>query len=165
MKRILALVIILCSPNSFAGWDDMATAAATGYCLANHPYRTIHTGKFTPDGYEIVSKPGIAGAVRRNFIFDRATTIFDKGSKNSCKTACAEFGKLYGSSIRGVPLRQKIAGGKLVNDGIGDMASLTQNDYDFYLDKNVTAGIWSRANTWHESDVAQADYCCCQVVR
>ena len=62
-------------------------------------------------------------------------------------------------------MRQQIAGGHIINDGIGDMAALTITDYDYYLNEVVTAGIWSRGNTWHESDVAQADYCCCQIIR
>ena len=43
MKGLLALALIFGTTTGFAGWDDMATAAATGYCLANHPYRTIQT--------------------------------------------------------------------------------------------------------------------------
>ncbi|MEY4591019.1 MAG: hypothetical protein RL497_3095 [Pseudomonadota bacterium] len=144
-------------------WAADATAgAAMGYCLAKHPYQTIHTGTFTPDGYEIVAPPGIVGAVRRNFVYNRTTLEVDKGAGNSCKRACAQFGKFYGPTYTGSPLRQQIADGGIINSGIGDMASLAIPDQDFYSGEKVIAGIWSRGNTWHESDVAQSDYCCCQ---
>lgn len=143
-------------------WSDVTTTgAAGGYCLAKHPYRTSLTGTFTPDGYEIVSPPGIVGAVRRNFIHARSGAT-DQGQGNSCPRACAEFGKLYGPSYKGVALRQQVAGGAVINSGIGDLGALAMPDHDYYLNKDVIAGVWSRGNTWHESDVAQADYCCCQ---
>ncbi|WP_152670143.1 hypothetical protein [Lysobacter capsici] len=143
-------------------WSDTTTAAATGYCLAKHPYQTIHTGGYTPDGFEIVAAPGIVGAVRRNFIRQRRDTSVDQGINNSCPQACAQFGKLYGPSYVGASLRQKVAGGALINSGLGDLGALVMTDHDYYLGKTVVAGMWSRGNTWHESDVAQADYCCCQ---
>ncbi len=105
MKRLLILVLV--AIKSFASWDDMATAAAMGYCLTKHPYKTIHKGNYTPDGYEIVSRPGIIGAVRRNFVFNRNEGAIDEGFRNkSCTQACSEFGKKY-SGKKGVPLKQK----------------------------------------------------------
>ena len=160
-------------PPSSNSWSDITTGAAMGYCLAKHPYQSFDPGtpyqggRYTRDGYEMVSTPGIVGAVRRNFIFDRATLIEDEGQKNnrSCKEACAEFCKQYGPAYKGAPLRQRVNGKPdPLNSGIGDMASLAMPDRDFYLNQRVFAGIWSRANTFHESDVAQADLCCCQCV-
>jgi len=156
---------------SSPGWAASATtAAATGYCLAKHPYQSIERGpglEFTSDGYEFVSAPGIVGAVRRNFIYDRSTTDSDEGNANSCKQACFEFGKIYSAAnpeaSTGTTLRQKISEDTYINSGIGDMASLAVKDRDYYLSQKVVSGIWSRGNTWHESDVAQSDYCCCQV--
>ena len=165
MKRILALLLALGTTHTMAEWDDMTTAAAMGYCLASHPYRTVHTGPYTPDGFEIVSPPGVVGAVRRNFVYGRSTEKKDEGRDNSCRQACYEFGTQYGPSLVGVPLTQQVRGGGVINSGIGDMASLALSDFDFYLNHDVTAGIWSRGNTFHESDVAQADFCCCQAVR
>lgn len=153
-------------PPSALGWSDLTTAAAMGYCLANHPYQTIHRGMFTPSGYEIVTFPGIVGAVRRNFVHDRSTLAIDEsgGGSFSCKQACSEFGKHYGPLSLGVPLRQKLSEEVTINSGVGDMAALTMTDWDFALNKEVFAGIRSRGNAWHESDVAQADLCCCQVI-
>lgn len=176
MKRIAILGSVLFAVNAFGadpppaagGWSDTTTTgAAMGYCLAKHPYQTIYSGRtFTPDGYEIVASPGVVGAVRRNFIDDRSTDGTDEGNANStCKQACSEFGKMYAPYV-GTPLRQKVgAGGKtIINSGIGDMASLAVKDRDFYLSTEAVAGVWSRGNTWHESDVAQSDFCCCQAV-
>lgn len=172
MKNILGFVLFLMLTNTNAApatitFSDMTTAAATGYCLAKHPYRTIHKGQFTPDGYEIVSSPGVVGAVRRNFIYDRSSLDHDEGNNNaSCQMACSEFGKPYNPSYTGVPLLQQVSSGdeiETINSGIGDLAAGAGIDKDFYLDKDVVAGMWSRGNTWHESDVAQADFCCCQV--
>ena len=160
-------------PPSGGSWSEIATGAATGYCLAKHPYQSFEPGlfylgaKYTRDGYEMVSTPGIVGAVRRNFVFDRTTLSEDEGQKNNrtCKEACAEFGKQYGPTYGGVPLKQRVSGKPSpINNGIGDMASLVMPDRDFYLNKMVFAGIWSRGNTFHESDVAQADFCCCQCI-
>jgi len=168
MKVFLMLLISLFTYQTQASpavptWSaEATTGAAMGYCLAKHPYQTIHTGTYTPDGYEIVAPPGVVGAVRRNFVYDRTLPKVDQGVKNSCKQACAQFGKLYGPTYTGYALRQKVAGGSLITSGIGDMASLAMSDNDYYLSEEVTAGIWSRGNTWHESDVAQSDFCCCQ---
>jgi hypothetical protein len=151
------------SPSSPTWSAEATTGAAMGYCLAKHPYQTIHTGTYTPDGYEIAAAPGIVGAVRRNFIYDRTTPGVDQGVNNTCKRACAQFGKVYGPTYKGYPLRQQVAGGTIINSGVGDMAALAMPDNDYYLSTQVTAGIWSRGNTWHESDVAQADFCCCHV--
>jgi hypothetical protein len=151
----------------------MTTAAAVGYCLANHPYQTIHPGLnagpdyprgFTPDGFEIVPVPGVVGAVRRNFVYHRSTLLSDEGVSNSCAQACGEFGKAY-SPTGGAPLHQSVGTGgtTIIESGLGDIAALAMVDHDFYLGKEVVAGIWSRGNTWQESDVAQADFCCCTV--
>lgn len=151
-------------PRSAATFSDLTTAAATGYCLAKHPYQTIHPGPFTPDGYEVAAAPGIVGAVRRNFVYERSTLSFDEGQKNSCAQACAEFGKAYGPTAKGLSLKQLVStGGRTQSSGLGDIASLAMPDRDGYLLKDVIAGIWSRSTTWHESDVAQADLCCCHV--
>lgn len=155
------LPLPVAQPSTPTWSDTTTTGAAGGYCLAKHPYRTSLTGTFTPDGYEIVSPPGIVGAVRRNFVY-RRTGNTDQGQGNSCPKACAEFGKLYGPSYKGAALRQQVAGGATINSGIGDLGALAMPDHDYYLGKQVIAGVWSRGNTWHESDVAQADYCCCQ---
>ena len=148
-------------------WSDTtSTAAVMGYCLANHPYRSIYrgTGDFTPEGFEIVSVPGVVGAVRRNFIWDRTTDAKDEGRDNSCPKACAEFGKQY-NGLTGKSLHQKLHNGTVVTSGIGDIGSLVYKDVNFYdpLREKHISGVWSRGNTWHESDVAQSDYCCCQV--
>ena len=155
-------------PHATNSWSDTTTTgAATGYCLAKHPYQTLYApSTFTPDGYEIVASPGVVGAVRRNFVFDRTTDASDEGNANkTCKQACFEFGKLYSPYV-GTPLRQKVGpGGRtIINSGVGDMASLAVKDRDFYLSTDAVAGVWSRGNTWHESDVAQSDFCCCHMV-
>jgi hypothetical protein len=165
----LSLVVqfqVYALPASRTWSAEATTGAAMGYCLAKHPYRTIYRRVYTGDGYQIVKSPGIVGAVRRNFIFDR-TTDTDEGINNTCEMACKEFGKLYAPSYVGVPLKQKVGGGIVINSGIGDMAALAMPDWDFYHSPplQVTAGIWSRGNTWHESDVAQADFCCCQATK
>jgi hypothetical protein len=150
-------------------WSDITTGAAAGYCLTNHPYRTIHAGPFTPDGFEIVSYPGVVGCARRNFVRERslstppAPTDPDEGALNSCQAACKQWG-LPGFPFRGVPLRQKLADGSVITSGLGDLAAMATFDFDFYLRTQVVAGMYSRGNTWHESDVAQADFCCCQLV-
>lgn len=169
MKKPFLIVAIAFLTNhvyaspSLTSWSaEATTGAAMGYCLAKHPYLTVHTGTYTPDGFEIASPPGIVGTVRRNFVYDRTTLKLDEGTKNSCKDACAQFGRLYGPSFRGYALTQKVGGGAIITSGVGDMASLAMADNDFYLSTDVTAGIWSRGNTWHESDVAQSDFCCCQ---
>jgi hypothetical protein len=169
MKKFLMLFVVFLTSQAYASplaptWSaEATTGAAMGYCLAKHPYQTIHAGIYTPDGFEIVAPPGVVGAVRRNFVYDRTMPSVDQGAKNSCKAACAQFGRLYGPTYKGYALRQLVAGGGVITSGIGDMASLAMSDNDYYLSEEVTAGIWSRGNTWHESDVAQADFCCCQV--
>jgi hypothetical protein len=165
---------VLAGPDAFASvapitWSDTTTAAAMGYCLANHPYQTIHTGPFTPDGFEIASYPGVVGCARRNFVYERSVSSPpalgepDEGEGNSCVKACKQWG-LPGFPFRGVPLKQQVAGGGVINSGLGDLAAMATFDFDFYLRTYVVAGMYSRGNTWHESDVAQADFCCCQLV-
>lgn len=122
--------ILALDPNPASlGWAARpTTSAATGYCLAKHPYQSINREsgvEFTPDGYEFVSAPGIVGVVRRNFIYDRSSTSVDEGGANSCKEACFEFGKIYSASnpemLTGTPLRQKISDDSYINSGIGDI--------------------------------------------
>lgn len=163
-------------------WDHMTTAAAMGYCLAKHPYQTLipgvdatpdHPRGFTPDGYEMVPHWGVVGAVRRNFIRTRSTTEKDEGTSNSCTKACRQFGivpnainERYNIDNIGVPLHQKIDATTIRTSGIGDMAAMAMPDRDFYLGRDVIAGITSVANGWFESDDGgggQADFCCCAV--
>ncbi|WP_148041030.1 hypothetical protein [Montanilutibacter psychrotolerans] len=166
--RMLMIAALLVSANTLAtppGWSDTSTAAATGYCLAKHPYLSLATGAFTSDGYEVVAPPGVVGAVRRNYMYSRTSTTADEGRFNSCAAACKQFGRQYAPTYSGVPLRQQVRWGTgvtLITSGIGDIGALAMRDRDFYLGHDVVAGFWSRGNTWHESDVAQADYCCCQ---
>ena len=160
-------------------WSSSATAAAMGYCLSKHPYLyqqtvgatkvpsylTILKNRYTLDGYQMVDAPGIVGAVRRNFVYRRSTTGTDAGINNTCEAACKQFGQPYAPTYNGVPLKQNVGSGeapRLINSGIGDMAAGAMPDKDFYLDGNIIGGMWSRANTFQESDVAQADFCCCQ---
>ena len=168
MKALFAAVAAAALPTTATAvtnaptWSDITAGAATGYCLAHHPYQTIHTGPYTPDGFEIVASPGVVGAVRRNFVYDRQSLT--DGNANTCSDACAEFGHAYAPSYIGVALRQQIYGGGVITSGIGDMAATAAPDTDPYSGQRVIAGAWSRGNSWHESDVASADYCCCQVV-
>lgn len=147
-------------------WSGVAAGAATGYCLAKHPYQSNTPDLYTADGYEKVGSPGIVGAIRRNYIYERPPHTGlapDPGNSQNCEQACRQLGKSYGPSLQGRVLRQQTSNGTLITSGIGDMASLAKTDHDFYTGKTTVAGILSRASTFHESDVAQADYCCCQV--
>jgi hypothetical protein len=156
-------------PTSVTGWSDMTTAAAMGYCLAKHPYWSLEPGilldghRYTSDGFEMVEFPGVVGAVRRNFVYRRTTLEVDEGQKrnSTCDLACAEFGQPYGQP--GSALKQRVGTDRVINSGIGDMAAMAITDKDFYLQTTVFAGIRSMGNYWHESDVAQADFCCCHV--
>lgn len=57
-----------------------------------------------------------------------------------------------------------MGGGKTtIVSGLGDLASEAMVGWDFYQGKEVVAGMRSRGSTWQESDVAQADFCCCAV--
>lgn len=145
------------------GWSDYTTATAAAYCMAKHPpYVTNSTDNFTADGYEVPASPGIVGAVRRNFVFDRSSSSSDEGNGQTCAQACGEFGKFYAPSYKGKSLLQKV-GQTTAASGLGDIASLMVTDNDFYLSTKVIAGIWARVSSFQESDVAQADFCCCQV--
>lgn len=157
------------NPQWRPGWSDYATATAAGYCLAKHPYvfggsvQVSASGRrYTADGYELVGAPGIAGAVRRNFVYKRGGYVSDEGAGQSCAKACAQFGAGY-TGLVGQPLHQ-LVGTAERTDGLGDISATAYTDQSFYLRTPVIAGISSRANTWHESDVAEADMCCCQVV-
>ena len=144
-------------------WSGVTAGAAAGYCLAKHPYQSNTPGLYTSDGYEKVRSPGVVGAVRRNYVSGRTTTATDAGVNQTCAQACRELGKGYEPAYQGRALRQQVSGGTLITSGIGDMASMATPDHDFYTGLKTVAGILSRANTFHESDVAQADYCCCDV--
>ncbi len=148
-------------------WTEQTTAAAMGYCLARHPYIPRDPANpYTAEGFEILSSPGVLGAVRRNYVFQRlgaSITTPDAGQNQSCDQACGQFGMNYGSSAIGRPLMYRDPAGNVVADGIGDMASLGYKDFDFYNDADVIAGMWGRPLNYQESDVAQADLCCCQL--
>jgi hypothetical protein len=144
-------------------WSGVTAGAAAGYCLAKHPYQTNSTAPYTTDGYEKVATPGIVGAVRRNFVRERTTTTTDTGLPQTCDMACREMGKDYEPKYQGRALHQDLGNGNLITSGIGDLASNAYPDYDFYVGRPTVAGMVSRGNTYHESDVAQADYCCCHV--
>lgn len=153
-------------------WAASGTsAAAAAYCMAKHPY--LHLQKratadgYTREGYELVGSPGVVGAVRRNFVHDRGSDASDEGSQQTCSQACEQMGKFYGPTMIGKALHQKYGDGSgLIESGLGDIGAMAFQDLDFYMSppKLVTAGMISRGNTWQNSDVAQADYCCCQVV-
>ena len=119
------------------GWSEQTTAAAAGYCLARHPYIAApQTGDpYTLEGFEIPGSPGIVGAVRRNFVYRRspppALPRLDVGNSQTCQQACGQFGKLYGPGW-GTALHYRSPSGSIVADGVGDMASLVMQDYDFY---------------------------------
>lgn len=121
-------------------------------------------GAYTADGYETVGSPGIIGAVRRNFVWERKDASVDEGAQQSCAMACAQFGKAYEPTYVGYPLHQKVGGGGIITSGLGDLGAMAYQDVDYYYgNTKKIVGTSSRANTWHESEVAQADYCCCQV--
>lgn len=149
------------------GWSaDATTATAAAYCMSKHPYNVLSTqlsGKYTKDGFEVVSAPGVVGAVRRNFVYDRTTDTSDEGVKQTCAQACTQFGKAWG--LAGKSLRQKIGDGTVfIASGLGDLGALVMRDQDSYVGGQTVGLIGSRANTYHESDVAQADYCCCHAM-
>ncbi len=174
MKALKILIIagfaLLCGSASFAqsgpGWSDYATATTTAYCLAKHPVQNS-VNKYTDDGYEYASpNPAIVGSVRRNFVFNRNpadTTDVTNGQPRTCQQACRQMGKVYAPTYKGAALHH-LSGTTPVASGMGDMAALALIDTDFYLSKRVVAGQWTRVQSFQESDVAQADMCCCHVV-
>lgn len=147
-------------------WTEQTTAAAMGYCLARHPYIPRDPANpYTAEGFEILSSPGVLGAVRRNYVFQRGPVSVadpDKGQGQDCKQACMQFGLNYGANL-GRPLYYRDPSGNTVPDGIGDMASLGYRDFDWYNNQSVIAGMWGRPLNYHEADVAQADFCCCEL--
>ncbi len=166
---IIAAVALLMSTNGHAQsgptFSDLATPATTAYCLAKHPIQNS-VNKYTDDGYEFASpNPAIVGSVRRNFVFNRnpADTTDPKAITQTCQQACRQMGKVYGPTYKGAALHH-LAGTTPVASGMGDMAALAMIDTDFYLNKRVIAGQWTRVQSFQESDVAQADMCCCHVV-
>ena len=181
MKNVAMVIAgslsILAGVDTFAQtavstWDGMTTAAAMGYCLANHPYRTIHAGPFTPDGYEVASSPGVVGTTRRNFYRTRTTVTYplapgtgstDEGDGQTCEVACKQWGLGGLPRFKGVPLRQQVPG-DVIPSGIGDLAHQATFDVNFYTFDMEVAAMYSTSNNWI-ADVAQADYCCCQMVK
>lgn len=147
-------------------WTEQTTAAVMGYCMARHPYIPRPAADpFTAEGFEILASPGVLGAVRRNYVHRRGPPLAtdpDAGATQSCKDACFQFGLNYGTQT-GRPLHYRHPDGRLEADGVGDIASLGYRDHDFYAGQNVIAGMWGRPRNYHESDVAQADLCCCQL--
>jgi len=113
---------------------------------------------------EKVGSPGIVGTVRRNFVRKRTTTTTDTGLHQTCDMACREMGKDYEPKYQGRALHQDLGNGRIITSGIGDMAADAFPDYDFYVGRLTVSGMVSRGNTYHEDDVAQADYCCCHVI-
>jgi hypothetical protein len=154
-------------PPAPMGWAADATGAtAAAYCMAKHPYQVLTSqtvGRYTKDGYELVGSPGVVGTVRRNFVYDRSTDAADEGGVQTCAQACAQFGKPWG--LVGKSLRQKVGDGNtLIASGLGDLGALVGYDQDHAMGGQSPGLIGSRANTWQQSDVAQADYCCCHAV-
>jgi hypothetical protein len=164
-----ALASVSATAHADTTWSEISAGAAAGYCLARHP-RIAPQGDniFTSEGFEILSPPGIAGAVRRNYVFNRAPVDFspgtDVGGQQTCPQACRQWGLEYGLDS-GKTLRFRASpDGPIVNDGIGDMAATSHHDADFYLQEHrVVAGMSGRPMSFHEEDVAQADFCCCQI--
>jgi hypothetical protein len=164
-KLINPVAVTAASPLGNPTWSDYATATTTAYCLAKHPIQT-GTAKFTHDGFEYASwNPAIVGSVRRNFMFgrDAAATSDPNGVTQTCQQACQQMGKVYEPSYQGAALHRRI-GSTVFASGMGDIGALAMQDKDFYLDKTVVAGQWTRVQSFQESDVAQADMCCCHVV-
>ena len=98
LNRMLMIAALLVSANTLAtppGWSDTSTAAATGYCLAKHPYLSLAAGAFTSDGYEVVAPPGVVRRGARNYMYSRTSTTADEGRFNSCAAACKQFGRQY----------------------------------------------------------------------
>jgi hypothetical protein len=152
-----------------SNWSEISTGAAAGYCLGRHPYIAPQPGGvYTAEGFEVVTSPGVAGAVRRNYVFNRRPVDFstdtDQGGQQTCAQACSQWGLEYGSQT-GKPLRFRASPeSPPVADGIGDMAATAHSDADFYIEKHrVIAGISGRPLNYQEGDVAQADFCCCQL--
>jgi hypothetical protein len=149
--------------QSGLGWSEQSAAAAMGYCLARHPYIPGDDG-WTAEGFETLKSPGILGAIRRNYVFERTPGSFpgnDEGNGQTCNQACGQWGRQLNSGA--VPLRYRNSNGDITNNGIGDMASTVIFDSDFYLQQpGVVVGMIARPLTYHEADVAQADFCCCQ---
>jgi hypothetical protein len=155
-------------PPAFGTFDgSTSTGAAAGYCLAKHPTSTLNSNRlngYTRDGYEIAGPPGIVGAVKRSFIFDRTTDAADEGEKNTCPKACGELGKLYGGGVTGRSLKRKVNDGKtILTSGIGDLGSLVAKDLESYTGNFTPQAAWGWSSSYIEEDVAQSDYCCCQL--
>ncbi|MGB9366447.1 MAG: hypothetical protein WCE79_10575 [Xanthobacteraceae bacterium] len=143
-------------------WSDYSAAAAIGYCMAVH--RNGPAGGYT-NGFENVAPPGVAGAVRRNFVYGRAALprpSQDVAAKQTCADACVQWGKAFSGS--GKPLHTGSAATP-VQSGIGDIAATALKDWDFYhpSDPPVVAGISGRPQNYQSADVAQADFCCCHL--
>ncbi len=149
-------------------WTEHATAAAHGYCLAKHINPSGSSGEYSADGFEF-AKSGHIGTVRRNYVHMRNPSEqqeggADSGLKQTCEQACRQFGQTrFGGNI-GVPLHVRDPNDSEAQPSSSglEMAHNGLTDWDFYNNKEVVAGIWG-ASGWHEADVAQADFCCCQL--
>jgi hypothetical protein len=149
-------------------FSEEATGAAQGYCLAKHLGGPGSSGNYNADGFEY-AKSGNVGAVRRNFVHmrnpsERQQGGVDSGLNQTCEKACRNFGLARFGAHIGVPLHVRDPNdSKATPQTSGlEMASNSWTDWDFYMGKEVVAGIWG-APGWHEADVAQADFCCCQL--
>jgi hypothetical protein len=142
-----AMLVMVSMPetvNAQQTWTEHSTAAAMGYCLARHPYIARNPANpYTAEGFEIPVSPGVVGAVRRNYVFNRSNPAVgqpDAGEHQSCQQACQQFGLNYGAPV-GRSLKYKDSSGNVMADGVGDMASLGYRDFDYYNNQSVVAGI------------------------
>ena len=152
--------------QSSQDWSDISAATAAAYCLAKHTGVAAGPDGFSSDGFE-VSTSVVVGAVRRNYVFQRPTQVpgsVDAGQGQTCEQACAQMGKTYEPGLVGAALTYAPGGGTPRVSGIGDHASIAMFDYDYYKDKTVVSGFWTRPQNYHDADVAQADHCCCHAV-
>jgi hypothetical protein len=155
-------------------WAEEAAGAAAGYCLARHPYIELPNGEtYTSEGFEVVASPGVAGAVRRNYVFNRPQVDLsqrvpiDVGQEQTCAQACVQWGYEYAGDPKLVakPLHiRRKPGDQPMPDGVDDMASSAHFDTDFFTyQRRVVAGISGRPGQTSEGVGAQSDFCCCQM--
>jgi hypothetical protein len=174
LKRLALLSSMICTAMAASsapavaqhGWSDYSAAAAIAYCMAVHPNRSP-AGAYT-NGFEHVAPPGVVGAVRRNFIYDRlkrypkAVPGQDDGTRHTCADACKEWGRA--SSGVGRPLHTGTSPKDAIPSGIGDIAATALWDWEFPKTKSpVVAGFTGRPQNYHMNDGGQADFCCCHL--
>jgi hypothetical protein len=174
------LVAISVPAQAESNWADEAAAAAAGYCLASHPYIQLPNGEtYTSEGFEVLASPGVAGAVRRNYVFNRGPVDFspkvpvDVGASQTCPQACTQWGHEYGANeqLVAAPLRiRRSPGAEPTPDGVDDLAAGVHFDADFYTyEQRVVVGMSGRPGQTQAlgagpgAGVAQADFCCCQL--